>query len=155
MSITTVKTNLAALERNISGITRAYAYAPPGVLPDSDMPMFCNYARAANYSELQGSDTELITRRYLLRLYVKAITEGTRVADGSVEGENLVAPLIDATWAYFTARPQLGLTAPVMRARLLSDSGTIVLAGSDGNYWGCEFEIEVSEYNIRQYADNE
>lgn len=155
MSISTVKTALAALERNISGVKRAYTAYPAGVLPDSDLPLFVNFARSANYNETQGSDTELITRRYLARLYVKATAEGTRVAGGSVEGEALVSPMIDATWAYFAARPQLGLIAPVMKARIISDSGAIVMQGADASYWGAEFELEVIEYNIRLYADSE
>jgi hypothetical protein len=160
MDIAQIKERLAAIERLISGVTRAEAHAPSS-LPETDLPMFLNFVGQASHDqERLGENLDYISREFRAVLYVTPISSGI-----SQEAEARVEPFIDACSKVFLAHP--ALTSPtypspaswVQRARLSSDSGVTIVRFSEGSsvqrFLGIEFRIRVEGQSWFEYTEGE
>lgn len=143
MSVATVKTALAAIQKNILNIL-AFAEGPVSL---SSMPCMVNFTGPAQYDGTQ-SDAIETTRRYIMRLFVREVGQGI---DG--EAERLAEPWFPAVLNAFAARPRLGNTAFVKRSRIVSDSGLQVSVYAGVQYLAIDFNIEVVEWNEVTYAE--
>lgn len=152
MSVDTIKTRLAYIQKNrIAGVKRAFAQ-PPTSLNRLDLPAFANFTGPAQHNwVILGSDTDQETRTYLMRLYVAAIQQG--VAPG--EAERLCEPFFPLVQTVFSARPGLEQLTGVQVAALLGDSGVTVLTLGGDQFVGIEFRLQVTEYVKVIYADYE
>lgn len=154
MSFQSVKAQLAALELLVPGIKTSYAQAPNSVVA-GNMPLVINLSGSATYEETAEEDDDtrqalqMIVRQYRLLVFVTPQQSG---APGEAEAQ--VEPFIDSIRRFFTGRPHLGLDG-VQTAQLLGDSGVIGLTFQDQKYIGTEFQLEVTEYDVVPYADNE
>lgn len=155
MSIYTVRSRLATLQRAIPGIVTANAQLPKGSINTADLPLFMTFVRDADYNtEALGSDDVLVTRTYLMWLMVKPVAEGE-----SGEGEALVEPYVETVSNYFLSRPTLNNLIGIVSANLISDTGPkrMVWPGTPTNpigvYWGAEFRLDVIETKEREYVD--
>jgi hypothetical protein len=164
MTIVTVKTRLALMEAQITGIRRAFAQQPSGAVADADLPFFINFAREAvdDYRSI-GSDQDREGRMFLPTLYVFSAGLGTQLP---AEGEALAEPWIATVKDYFRARPSLsaldtdGVTSigglkGVQMAYLVGDSGPRMLQWGGQLYWGIEFKLNVVEYLKITFAQGE
>ena len=157
MTIETIKDRLKLLQQGITGVKRAYAQLPKGVVNSADLPLFMNFVRPSKYdTEGLGSDDIQSAREYLMWLLVKPVAEGE---EG--EGESLVEPWIDKVTSYFFARPSLGNLQWIRNSYITEDSGPKKLVwpgiaiNPTGVYWGVEFRLTVVEIMNREYVDNE
>jgi len=148
MAIETIKTQLATIQSNITGIKRAYAQAPNS-LPPADMPVMVNFTGAAALDDLGGYQ-QTISRTYKMRLYVAPLGSGI-----SGEAERLCEPYFERVWQQFAARPGLENLTGVLNAQILRDSGVIVLDYAGERYIGIEFALQTMEVMEVAYAANE
>jgi len=149
VSVETVKTALATLQAQITGVTIAYAAAPASL--GADLPAFVNFAGAAteDWAAL-GSESVILERReYRMRLYVAPVQEGI-----PGEAEARCTPFFRRVFDYFAARPSLGGVVTVQRARIAGDGGVQQLVFNDP-FVGIEFRLQVEEYVPVEYADRE
>lgn len=153
MSVATVKTRLATIEGNISGIRVAYAQGPNSLVA-ANLPAFINLTRPGQVDwRAVGSDDGLETRLYLPTLYVRPF--GTGIPG---EGERDCEPFFALVRDAFAARPSLEQLIGVQEAIFLGDGGVTVLRypiQSDSLFWGIEFRLQVREIVARNYADYE
>jgi len=153
MSVATVKTRLAFIQKNrISGVKRSFAQGPNSI-NTADMPLFINLTKPAQHDwQILGSDFDQEGRLYLMRLYVLPYGNGI-----PGEAERACEPFFDRVRDCFAARPGLEGLEDVQRAVLLGDSGVTLLDYPVGNfaYWGIEFRLNVVEYVEVIYAANE
>jgi hypothetical protein len=157
MTIALTRAGLKTLQEGITGIHKAYAQLPRGLLNEMDLPLFMNFVRIGKYDEIpEGSDTIEVARTYLMWLMVKPVASGE---EG--EGEALVEPWIDIVGPYFYARPSLGGVLFIKTSRIIADSGPkkMIWPGTPtdpkGIFWGVEFELQVIEVFNRIYANDE
>lgn len=151
MSVDTIRQQLATLEALIAGVNRAYDTLPRGPIVEADLPLFLNFVRDATYDwRMLGASDNIEIRQYILWLLVMPIQ---LAAPG--EGEEKAMPFIKTVMDYFKARPQLGGTAQIQNAIITGDSGPKQLPWADTYYWGIEFRLQVTEYQLRAYAADE
>lgn len=143
MTVATVKTALATIQGDVLGL-KAYAQGP---LSLSDLPCIVNFTGAAQYDASQSDAVEM-TRRYIMRLFIREVGQGI---DG--EAERLAEPWFPAVLNCFAARRRLGNTAYVRTSRLLSDSGLQVSIYAGVQYLAIDFVIEVTEWSEVEYAE--
>jgi hypothetical protein len=145
-----VTTQLAAMEANITGVTKAYAFdAIPDALASAALPAFTNIPGEAQYftaeeaNQLWGVGVATELRAYEAWVWYKPVQrppDAWRHASG-------LQDLHNAAKAYLLARPQLEGLQYVLKARLVADTGPIVteyVTGSGNNYSACGFTIEVA-----------
>jgi hypothetical protein len=145
-----IRERLAAIQRTIEGVRRAYEYAPKS-LPSSDLPAFVNFVgpAMANWQAL-GSDYDQEGRTFVMRLFVKGAQQGV---DG--EAERACEPFLESVRDGFSGRPGLGLGHSsgsagrpldgVMGAYLAGDSGISTLLFAGEEYLGIEFRLMVQQ----------
>lgn len=143
MSVTTVKTALATIQSSVLGL-KAYAEGPASL---SHTPALVNFTGPAQYDYSQ-SDAIEVTRRYLMRLYLREVGQGI---DG--EAERLAEPWFEAVVNCFSARRRLGNTQFVKTSRLLSDSGLQIGLYAGQEYLMIEFVLEVTEWAEVSYVE--
>jgi hypothetical protein len=137
-----VRERLAEIQRTVTGVKRAYAWAPQS-LPDSDLPLFCTFTGPATVTMLAETLLEE-TRTWLMRLYVKNVQAGV---DG--EAEKAVDEFLLSVRAAFLAHPLLGngnkdsTLAFVERAAWMGDNGIQVLTYAGQPYLGAEFRLNL------------
>lgn len=154
-TIADIKARLAAIEKTITGVKRAYANGPAS-LPDTDFPVFVNFTGAASQTPYSGDGLVRRVREYLLRLYVAPAQTGL---DGAIETKT--AGLIEPVYAAFGAHPVLGHSAAlpalagVASARLTADSGPARLAYANTDYIGVEFRLSVTTFEAAEFAAGE
>jgi len=155
MSIYTVRSRIATIQRAIPGIVTAHVQLPKGALVTADLPLFMTFVRDAEYNDtIIGADDVQVSRTYLMWLMIKPVAEGE-----SGEGESLVEPYIETVSNYFLSRPTLNNLIGVVSANLVSDTGPkrMVWPGTPSNpigvYWGAEFRLDVIETKERIYVD--
>lgn len=138
-----VRQQLATIQRSISGIRRAYIFAPQSI-PDSDLPLFCTFTGSASCAPLSETLFEE-TRIWIMRLYVKPMQAGY---DG--EAEKAVDEFLVSVRDTFLSHPLLGngvedSTLPfVKKAVWLGDNGIQVLSYAGQNYLGAEFRLNIT-----------
>lgn len=137
-TVAEVKAALAALLATVSGVQRAQAYAPRNITA-ADLPMALAFTGPAQYGSV-GADTDIDVpaRTYVVRIYVTPTAAGV-----SGEAEQAVEPFLSSVPAAIAAKPTLNRV--VLRARVVSDTGCIVLRYQDQEYLGVEFRIEVTD----------
>ena len=157
MSIASIRLRLQTLQQTIPGISRAYAQLPRTVVQTSELPLFMNFVRDADYDdEILGDSDVQVTRTFMMWLLVKPVAEGE---EG--EGESITEPFIEVVSKFFYARPSLGNLIGVSYSHITKDSGPKKLiwpgtpANPGGTYWGIEFELNVVELFNRVYSTNE
>lgn len=137
-----VRNRLAEIQRGVTGVKRAYAFAPQS-LPESDLPLFCTFTGPATIAPL-GETLIEETRAWLMRLYVKPVQAGY---DG--EAEKAVDEFLLSVRAAFLSHPLLGngtkdsALSFVERAVWMGDSGIQVLPYAGQNYLGVEFRLNI------------
>ncbi len=138
-----IRQRLAEIQSGITGIRRAYVWAPQ-TLADSDLPAFCTFAGPATVNQTSDTFVEE-TRTWLMRLYVKPVLQGI---DG--EAEKAVEPFLEKVRNTFLSHPLLGNGSKdsalpwVKRAVWLGDGGIQVLSYAGQNYLGVEFRLAVT-----------
>ncbi|KPL82655.1 hypothetical protein SE15_11190 [Thermanaerothrix daxensis] len=138
-----IQQRLVDIQKTISGIKRAYLWAPQS-LADSDLPIFCTFAGSATVAPI-GEILAEETRTWLMRLYVKPIFQGI---DG--EAEKSAEPFLTSVRDVFLSHPLLGRgtkdsTLPwVKKVVWLGDNGIQVLNYAGQSYVGIEFRIAIT-----------
>lgn len=153
MTVDFVRARLAAIERQIPGITWAFDRIPAS-LNNAELPAFVNRVAEARYNQATFGEQAISEERlYLAELYVAELETG---AEG--QSEDMTTALIDTVRDFFLARPQLqldGSTEAVYRAVLESDTGAVVgieyPIGSGKRYAGIRFSLRVYELHRINY----
>jgi hypothetical protein len=147
MTVDTTRARLAALQAQITGVTKVFENIPRAVL-ELELPAFMTLVGRATYAKVQMGELVLVeTRVYTMRLLIKKATLGI---EGEAEDETTV--FFDRVSDFFFDRPQLQLTdtsTVVYNAQLQGDSGVIPIPYPSGNavqvFSGIDFPIEVVE----------
>jgi hypothetical protein len=122
----------------------------PATWPTAHFPgLYVLTGAATDDEESAGDDQVRETRLY--RLQVPFMAAGGGTPD---ERETRGRPLLTAVKAWFRKYPHLG-TAHVESARVLGDSGIVILPEYDGANIGFEIRLQVTELVDREYADLE
>ena len=149
---------MTEIQAAITGIKRAYVNAPMS-LPESDLPLFCNFIGPSTTDYDQYGDGDALQmREFTMRLYVMIAQAGV-----NGEAEKKVEPYIPLVYAAFLARPGLssattGHTAPLAGIRgafIYSDGGISVLPFAGQDFIGCEFKLRVHETFSYTFAQGE
>lgn len=157
MTIFTVAAAIAAIAQalppvvistNVSLSFHASDPLPPKI-DTAEMPLVYTLTGAATDSSDAGEDFDRETRLYLVQCAVLKVGQGT-----PDERETRGRPLLIALKDALKAAPHLG-TAFVEQARVLGDSGIVVLNEYDGLNIGFQISVSVIERVPRLYADNE
>lgn len=156
MSVTTTTTRIAAMWRNVEGITKAFTDIPRVLLP-VELPAVVIFPGAATYdTDAEGDNDVLETRVYQMNLYVEKAAFGTEN-----QAQIKVNPFFDRVRDYFLARPGLELddaTLPqdvVYTARITGDSGFQIFEYPPGGdqYAAISFTLQVQEWAAVAYQD--
>ena len=135
-----VKTKLAEIEAAITAVKKTFAQAPHS-LSAADLPAFVNFTGAATHDwRAGGSEVDIETRTYLLRLYVKPVGDGM-----AGEGERVCEPFFAGVRDYLAARPGLERLTGVQLATLVGDGGVQVFQYGGLQFYGIEFRLQVTE----------
>jgi len=122
-SIDIVTTQMAALEENITGVTKGYAFdQTPNSLQTAVLPCFTNIPLNAEYVDVSaqfGKDVSAEVRDYTAWLWYAPVQ---RPADISRQASG-IQTLVQAVKAYFLARPQFGGLRYVISAPMIADTG--------------------------------
>ena len=136
VTITEVKAAIVDVLDTIDGLERN-EYRVPRSITRADLPLGLVLTGPATYDAVgTGTDVDLPTRTYRIRIYVAQIAQG---ADGEIEA--LVEPFFVSVPAAFRVDPRLDHT--VLRATILRDSGVKTLPFAGQEYIGTEFDLEV------------
>jgi hypothetical protein len=149
-----IRTRLAAMQRNITGIKKAFDKIPR-TIERTELPCFVNLVGAGNY-DLQTYGRQMVrdVRTYRMLLFVKEVSDDTESA-----AEEACYPFFDRVRSYFLARPGLeldgesppGLTA--LDALLQGDSGVQIITYAQKRYAGIEFRILIPTLYEITYKD--
>lgn len=140
MSVLAVTDALATLEKTISGINAAYSLdETPQRLNVSSLPAFINWPGTATYETRTGLAIE--TRSYRCILYIAPLESPVEMRYKGATAE----PLLAAARLVFLGSPGLASTTDVLSARLVGDSGLIIIEDYGGFYLGIEFTVQVQE----------
>ena len=147
MTVDTTRARLAALQAQITGVTKAFENVPRGIL-EVELPAFITLVGRAAYNQVQLGELVLMeTRIYTQRLFIKTASLGI---EGEAEDETTV--FFDRVVDFFKDRPQLQLDANstvVYSAQITADSGVIPTAypsgGSVKTFLAIDFTTEVIE----------
>lgn len=121
----------------------------PNSIPPSDLPFFGNFTGQAAYGRQQGSDLDIVTRSYTMRLFVAELGQGI---PGEIE--RLCEPFFESVRDKFDGLPRLDNLNGVRDAKILSDSGAGVLQYAGETFIGIEFKLQVIEEAQITYAAN-
>ena len=143
MPVDTIKARLAEIQHDVLDVL-AYAQGP---LALSTMPVLVNFTGAAQY-DYTTADVVEITRRYVMRLYIREVGQGI---DG--EAERLAEPWFAKVYDCFSARRRLNGLAYVRNSRLVSDSGLSVSQYAGQSYLAIDFTIEVLDWSEITYVE--
>jgi hypothetical protein len=149
-----IRERLAAMQRNITGITKAFDLIPRTVQP-TELPCFINLVGASNY-DLQTYGRQMVkdNRQYRMLLLVKET--GDDIESGAEEACYI---FLDRVRDYFLARPGLELTGEnppglaAVDALLLGDSGVQRITYAAKAYAGVEFRILIPTLYQINYKD--
>lgn len=124
---------------------------PPPASPDTaKMPaLYVFTGTATDDDETGGDDLEREARIYRVQVAVLPTGQGT-----PAEREIRCRPILKAVKAWLKKYPHLG-TQYVEHARVLGDSGIIILPEYEGANIGFEIRLAVLELFGRTYAENE
>lgn len=153
MAVDEVKTRLAAMQRNITGVNKVFDHYPRALT--GALPAFTTRSGPATYDMQSFGEGILAEQRvYYMQLWVREIGTGTEYA-----AEDDTEPYIDLVKAYFAARPGLELTSASLSrgidfdAELLGDNGVEVREYAGNRYAMVEFRIRVTDLMAIQYTD--
>ena len=169
MTVDTVMTRLYQMQLQCPADATAtpkflFAYNDaPRTLDAGNMPCFVNLPGQAtnDYANL-GDNQYINSRLYYMRLYILPWVLG-------IEGESSaqLRTIIPLVYAFFAARPKLGgivdalgnkipPLANVRDAFITSDTGLVPFKFEENNtILGCEFRLQVNEYQYFDYAYDE
>jgi hypothetical protein len=136
--ISDIKTALADVLADVSGVSRSYAYAPAS-LPPGDLPATVVFTGQAEYSRSGYQTAVSPDRTFTINLYVQPMGQGI---DG--EAERLLEPFLSSIPTALAAQPRLGL-AEVWLVTLQRDSGAAVLTLAGEQYIGASFTVLVED----------
>lgn len=141
MSISTVATRLVLIQKDISGVRKAYK---PSTMPNSlssiPLPAVMNFAGPATY-EGEGSGDITETRVWTMRLYV---TPAQRPIDAAKKAAK-VEPFFRRFMIAFADAQQLNDLGDVQWAWIAEDGGVMALQYGDDWFAGTEFSLTVKE----------
>jgi len=148
-SVLDVRTQLATLCLQITGIKTAYAEAPSS-LNATDMPTVVILPGGSADGDERGEEYYTEDREYRILLYVTP-----RGAGLPGEGERLLSPFFDRIKPFFLARPSLGGLPGVMGIKWGGDGGSAILTYNDTPYLGIDSKITVTTIVPITFADLE
>ena len=138
MSISTIKTRIANITGNITGVQRTYTQAPNS-LPPADLPAVVVYIGPSQYTE-RGDEIAGEVRAFKVRLYVLPAQNGI-----PGEAEAACEPFFARFREAFPPGARLERLGEVLQARLTGDQGVSVMPLVGGSvYVGIEFNLEVT-----------
>ncbi len=141
MSVQTVATQLAAVERRISGVKRAFDLDDlPNALTDAHLPAFVNVPTAATYSWPASLYAEE-QREWRLLLYVCPVERPGDVA----KRMKLLAPWFRRVPLEFAKSLMLDDLSGVDLTLVTADDGVDTLDYAGSLYAGIEFRLGVHE----------
>jgi len=148
MSILTICEAIKNIGAKVDGIETAFS-EPPVKLDTAELPALYPFTGPAVYDgEVEGDDGLIVTRQY--RVHVATSMKGQ---DDEIAAEQNGKTLLEAVVLRFANRPSLANTAGVIEAKVLSDTGVIILPEYSGKVIGFEVVVQVSEYVIREIVD--
>lgn len=147
--IETVTAAIKTVGEGATGIVTAYN-PPPAELPSGDLPALYTFTGNARHSDELGPNRVVVARTYRVQVAVIPTGQG----DPNTR-EMLCQPLLDQVIDQYRKYPRLGRTARIRSARIISDSGIVLLPEWGGKYIGFEIRLEVYTIEPRTYATGE
>ncbi|MHB0922632.1 MAG: hypothetical protein ACYC3H_01535 [Bellilinea sp.] len=128
------------------GITRAFN-PPPVSIETAHLPALYAFLGSANHNETAyGPNMVLTTRTY--RVQVAVIPTG----QGNPNTRELqIRPLLQNVIEHYRKYPRLSRTNRVREARVVSDSGIVILPEWGGKFIGFEIRLAVTTLEPRAY----
>lgn len=134
---------------SLIGLTTTFSTAPEK-LDSEELPAQYSLTSAGNESNEYGESEEYLKRVYRVQVAVLPIGQATPTLR-----ETLCRDLIERTRRQLKRYPFLKNTAGVARARVLGDSGVVVLPEFGMAFVGFEIRIEVTYAEIVNFAEQE
>lgn len=130
--------------------TSVFALAP-AKLDSAELPAVYSLTGSATYDESElGEKWEVVTRLY--RVQVAVVPIG--LANPEIR-ESKCQPLLELVTHHLSGFPTLNNTAHVKKARVLSDSGIVVLPEFAAKYVGFEIRLQVQYHQLRAFGSGE
>ena len=146
MSIEAVCASLAAIGETVTGIRYAFV-KPPKALDTANLPAL--YPLVGRATDDDASVDYIVeTRVYRVQVAILPFGQGT-IEQIETLGRRLI-PLVKAA---FHARRSLENVPTVQAVRVVGDTGLVNLQSYDGKFIGFEVEVEVMEYDRRNFID--
>ncbi len=150
MIIEDVCAGIKAVGASAPGIKTAYD-PPPASIPSGALPALYAFTGNAPHDETAAGPNHVLVRR-IYRVQVAALP----IAQGQPSTrETTIRPLLQNVIEHFRKYPHLGKTARVRLARIVSDSGIVILPEWGGSYIGFEIRLEVQTIEPRAYSTGE
>jgi hypothetical protein len=143
--ISLVCTGIQAIGAAVSGITKAFD-VPPAGLDTAELPALYAFTGPMTPEE---EDSSFVTETRIYRVQVAVLPTGQ--GDPNTR-EALCRPLIEATVAAYRSHYGLGGVAGVQTARVVSDTGVVLLPEWGGKFIGFEIRLAVTTIRDREYA---
>lgn len=141
---------LADIGREAAGICTVFDPPPPN-LESGALPALYVFTGSATHNDAAlGPNLVQVTRT--LRVQVAVIPTG---AGDPKTRESACRPLLDAVMAAYWKHPHLNQTARVRSARVVSDSGVVLLPEWGMRFIGFEVRVEVVTIEPRAIAKGE
>lgn len=147
--ISTITEAIKTIGEGVTGIVTAFN-PPPVNLNTGDLPALYTFTGNASYSDELGPNRVVIRRTYRVQVAIIPTGQG----DPNTR-ELLCQPLLDQVVDQYWQYPRLGRTARIRSARVVSDSGIVLLPEWGGKYIGFEIRLEVTTIEPRTIAKGE
>jgi hypothetical protein len=141
--------SITSIGAAVEGITTAID-PPPVNLNSANLPAQVIFTGQAQRDDSAGPNLFVVTRMY--RVQVAAIPTGQGNPNAR---ETVVRPLLQAHVAAFETHPTLGKLAGVRSAKVVYDSGVILLMEYGQKYIGYEIGLQVVTVERRTIAKGE
>ena len=128
------------------GIVTAFN-PPPVAVETAHMPALYAFLGSASHNETAYGPNRVLTTR-IYRVQVAVIPTGQ---GNPATRETQIRPLLQTTIEHYRKFPLLNRTAYVRNARVLSDSGIVILPEWGGKFIGFEIRLQVESIELRAY----
>lgn len=134
---------------SLTGITSTFATAPEK-LDTEELPAQYSLTSGGTESNEYGENEEYVKRVYRVQIAVLPIGQATPTAR-----ETLCRDLLEKTRMQLKRYPFLNDTERVARARVLGDSGVVILPEFGMAFVGFEIRVEVTYAELINFAEQE
>lgn len=142
------RTAIKTIFTNFSGITKAFDVVPEK-LDTAELPALWSFTGQAPHNEtLFGQNILSYERIYRIQVAVLPTGQATPTLR-----ELKVAPLIESVSEELEAYPMLKNTAGVQEAKVMSDSGIVILPEFGASFVGFEIRLQVKYFHKRIYKE--